>query len=434
MIRHRVRPISGNVVSIPFLRMRKPHIAIRFRFSCALRRLTARLRKTVRRLTAVLLALALSVTLTGCWGKQELPDLFIITGVALDTAKEPDQITVSLQAAKAQASSPGGGSSGGKSSEKSSILFSSTQSTMAEAIDDINRSASRQVFIHHNQVILFGIDLAREGVYNHIDMFLRDEESRMEVPIMVMEGLASDALSIEMEQDKISGLYLSSVLNDLNSISEEYVARLLDFSSRLLDGTTSPVATLLAAVKKGDKTTLQITGMAVFKGGIYAGKLSNQETLGYIWAMDKVTNSSVSAQSDQGKAAFAISTLSCKPVITLKADGGVKVSLKVNATLKLDEMEGFLGVDSRDLLVYLSNLAGDAIEEQILSTFEIARAMGTDIYGYGAAIHRKYPQEWKSMKDNWEAYFKGIEFSVSIKTSMPDVGKVVQSLEMEEKK
>ncbi len=391
-------------------------------------------RRLLKRAAALLTAAALALTATGCWGKHELTELFFVTGIALDTSDAPGEFDYSLQVSKTQAASSGKSSGGSGSSEKATLLLTATEKTMSEAINTINRDASRKVFIHHNQIILFGEDLAREGLDNHIDLFMRDQESRMEVPVAVVEGKAADILAAEMDQDKVTGAYLARTFNSRASISPNYKVTILDFASRILDTCVSPVAPLLKLTKNGDQDQIEITGMAVFKNSKMIGSLDNEAVYGYVWAMGGIENGRMAAESDQGRAVFQIETLDSAWNVEPKNDGGVKATVTINANILLDEMIGFTEIPQNELVEYLKNLATSRIKNRITETFETVRAMDADIYGIGLMLHQHHKAAWHAIADDWDAQFQNVEFEVRVNVQLPSTGKVIQSVEMGEKK
>ncbi|HWQ74208.1 MAG TPA: Ger(x)C family spore germination protein [Syntrophomonas sp.] len=386
-------------------------------------------KQRIRLTVAAVLLPALMLLLSGCWDNHELDTLFIVTGVALDKADDPEQLDIALQIGKTRSNTSDSGEP--NSQEDSTILLKTTGNTMLEGLMKFNRDSSRTLLLQHNQVLLLGSALAEQGVKDHIDLFLRDQEARMEVLVMVAEGRAEEVLSARLEQEKISGIYLARVMQDLYAVSPYYKIRMLDFVSRLRDGTSSPVAPVAVLTGKGDKQEIWIDGLAVFKGDKLIGRLSNDEALGYVWTMGDVAQCGVVAQSKYGRAVFRIVKLDAKRDITLRPDGSVLVTLSVDATLGIGELRGFDGISPKALMPYLVELAQDQIREQIMDTFQTAQALNADIYGFGTSVHRAYPGEWKAMKGRWGKLFPEIGLDVQCKVHLPATGQIVKSLEME---
>lgn len=385
--------------------------------------------KKRRRWIAVLLTVsACLLTFIGCWDNHELNTLFIVTGVGLDQEQDSDQIRISLEIGKAKAEQEESGKS-----PNPSIVFRTVSPTMMEGLSTLDRDSSRNMLLQHNQVLLFGEDLAKKGIEEDIDWFVRDQESRMEVLVMVAAGKAEDVLSASLVQESISGIYLSRMVQDLNRISPYYKVRMIDFVSRLREETSAPVAPMVSLVDTGEeKKNIKLEGFAVFKHGKMIGRLNEKEMQSYVWSMGRTERCNVVSDTPEGSAVFHVKYLNVNTKVALSGEDRVKVSMEAEATLNVGQLRGFEGVSQQDFLPVLTKAAEEQIQRQIERTFQKAQEMNADIYGIGTDISRKHPKQWKEMKDRWDEIFPRIQLEVKTKVSIPGTGQIVQSLKMEE--
>lgn len=390
-------------------------------------------KKLIRIAAVALLFPSILMILSGCWDKDELDSLFIVTAISVDKSESSDLLDITLQIGKTEPSKGGGGEKS-DSQDKSSILIKDSGKTVTEGIMKLNKSSSRSLFFQHNQAILLGSSLAEDGIKDKMDMFFRNNQNRMEVPILVAGERADKVLSIKMEQEKSPGIYLSRVMQDLNDISPYYMIRTIDFLSRLREETSAAAVPVVVVVSEGEKETLMIDGMAIFKNGRMIGKISSEETMGFLFAMGDVKLATIVAQSDKGHAVFNTVKMKTKKNVTLRQDGGVKVTLSVNATLGISELNGFKGFIPLELVPYLVDMVQEQIKNQITNTFDKTKALSADIFEIGSTIYRTHPKEWKNMKSDWDKLFSDIELEVEVLVKLPNTGKILQSLEMEEGK
>jgi spore germination protein KC len=383
----------------------------------------------IRRITAAVMLSVLTMVLSGCWDNHELDTLFIVTGIALDKADNPEQLDIALQIGKTKSNVSDSGES--NSQQDFTIQLKTTAYTMMEGLMEFNRDSSRTLLLQHNQVLLLGSALAEQGIKDRIDLFIRDHEARMEVLVMIADRRADEVLSAKLDQEKISGMFLAREMQDLYAVSPYYKIRMLDFVSRLRDGTTSPVAPIVAVKEKDNKQEIKFNGFAVFKDGKMTGRLNNDKVLGYVWAMGNVKQCDVVVDSDLGRAVFQIIKLDSTRSVTLRPDGGVRVTLSVDATLNIGELRGFNGKPFKDLMPYLIDLAQSEIQRKITDTYETAQTLNADIYEIGTSVHREYPKEWKKLKNRWNELFPDTELDVQVKVHIPTTGQIVKSLEME---
>lgn len=390
-------------------------------------------RKTNKKKTGVaviLLAAILAVLPAGCWDSEEIDTLFIVTGIALDLSDNPEEMNITVQVGKVQQESSG--SQGTNMEKNSSLLLKTAGDTVMDGLAEINRDSSHKLLMHHNQAILFGTALTEEGIKPHIDLFMRDQQARLEVALAMVEGEAGKALSAKLMQEPISGIFLAGMFKDLAKVSVQYRVRLIDFASKLLEETTAPVMPIVAVTGEEGKQEIKLTGMGVFKGDRLIGRLDNKEAMGYIWAMGHVEKCDVEAKSDEGRAVFHIPRMDCKRKIKLLPDGGVRVELSLHAMVGIGEINGFEKMKPKELISHLSDLAQKEIQKRITDTFEAAKELKADIYGFGTSIYQRHPKQWKDMKDRWEEIFPAIDLAVSVQVKMLGTGQIVQSLEMEE--
>ncbi|MEA4919403.1 MAG: Ger(x)C family spore germination protein [Clostridiaceae bacterium] len=383
------------------------------------------------RSVAVLLVVMLCVSMTGCWDNKELDTLFIVTCISLDLASDMQQLDIGLQIGKARSNSSASGGKG--SSEDATILLKTTNDTVMQGIMDVNRDSSRVLLLQHNQALLIGSELAEQGIEDRIDMFIRDEEARMEVLVLIVDGKAEDILSAKFEQNEISGMYISRFMRDQYNRSINYRSRMLDLVSKFRDGKTSPAIPIIQLSEEDGKSEMKITGMGMFKDGKMVGKLDDEQSKGYVWAMGDVKDIGVIVEDKNGTAILHIDGLETKREVRVEDNGGVHIGLSVDANMTIGELRGFDGMDAEEMIKHLEQLAQMQIKKQIMETYQVTRESSCDIFSFGMSVYRSHPKEWKEMKDKWDDIYKEIDLNVEVKAHVPITGQIVKSLEMEDK-
>ncbi|NLG25123.1 MAG: Ger(x)C family spore germination protein [Clostridiales bacterium] len=388
--------------------------------------------RTALRILAAGLALAMTLSASGCWDSREVNSLFIVTGMAIDVGEQPGQARFTAQIARIAPSANAGGGSGGSGGGSPVILLGTDADTALNALANFDRMTSRTPYLHHNQVVAFGADLAERGIEPYIDFMLRDHESREELPLIITEGKAADVLSAEMDQDRVSGTFLARLLADMGEISKYYNVRVFDFASLLLDGFSSAVVPIVQLVDQGGKANIEMSGMAVFKGGKMVGRLSLAEAQGFIWAMGEVNKCIVSVTTEKGVANMYILDISTRRTMEVSPDGTVAAHLRVTANLVLGEALGFEGMCIEELLPYLTEQTQRMLCSRIIDCVYRARAMDADIYRFSETLHRQHPQVWHSMSARWNQAFREVVVRVEAQANIRETGQIVQSLEMED--
>ena len=112
--------------------------------------------KTGLRPAAAAAATALLLLISsGCYDIVELDTISIVTGVGIDRDEKPGLIRLTVQVGKAETFG-GGGETGKEISEKAYLVLDATDRSIVGALDSLRQDNSRTLFLHHNQLIIFG--------------------------------------------------------------------------------------------------------------------------------------------------------------------------------------------------------------------------------------------------------------------------------------
>jgi len=83
--------------------------------------------------------------------------------------------------------------------------------TIFAATRSLSDTSPRRLFYSHNQVLVFSEELARKGIQDYIDVFIRDVEARTTEWMVVTPGKASDFLSVKHPSAEGTGIKFKSV-------------------------------------------------------------------------------------------------------------------------------------------------------------------------------------------------------------------------------
>lgn len=387
---------------------------------------------------AFILCLALTLTvLSGCWDSQELDTIFIVTGLGLDTAPAAGEVTVSAQIATVAGGGSGSASGGqdqGKQGGGSSIIMEATGDSVLASLERIRHKSARMLFLHHNQIIVFGRTLSQSGIQEHMDVFLRDEETRLETLVLVADGTAQEVLDASPNQDANSSMAATRLVAQHREISDVMSVNLLKLISKLISKTGAPAIPIVEVVKQGDKAELELSRMAVFKRDRMVGELKWEETLGYIWAMGNVHSGLLELPMAQGMAVMNIVDGKSEVTPALSPEGVPSLGLRLEVLLDLEEANGFGEVTMKELEPLLLEEAAKVIRRQTLACYQVTQQLDADIYGFWEYFHRTFPRQWKELEPRWDELYPRMPMEISIKAVLVGTGKTALTLDMEENK
>ncbi len=388
----------------------------------------------MKKLICVLFLLTVMLSTTSCWDSRELDTLFIVTGIGLDVSEKENEIAVDVQilnVSDGQSGSSGTQEKDGGGNDSAIVLTSSGKSALA-AISSLRHESSRILFLHHNKLIVIGKDMAKQGIQDKIDMFLRDEETRLEALVMIADGKAKEVLNAKLNQDKISSFAVERIMQQYNKTSTYLDITLLKLVSALLSKTSAPLIPMIEVKKDGDIDRLNISKMAVLKNDKMVGELDWDEITGYLWTKGDINDGILELSIPEGTAAMNILSAdnSLEPI--LQSDGRIGIRLNINSTLSIEELNGFASMDLKEVIDRLTDEAIHAIEKRVYTTFDKSKQLNTDFYGFSRLFQIKYPKVWTSLEQQWDSYYPTMQLVLSVHVTINSTGETTKSLDMEE--
>ena len=363
----------------------------------------------------LIICLILIVGTTGCWNRRELNSLAIAMGVGIDKLGGEDvknklRLTVQIvKTSEIKISEKGG------TSAEAYWNATETGESMFEVIRGFTHQSSRKIYWPHNKVIIFGRSLAEAGIREHIDFFIRDQETRLGVWILVADDQASDIFDIKPGLERIPAIGLANVLNAQKASSETTAIKLYDFAARLMSKTTAPIAAFVKISGQGSEKSLFVTGTAVFKQDKLVGELNKTETRGLLWVIDKVKSGIIDVESPVSKGKVSLEIIRAKSKITPEIIED-KVHIKVDIT-----EDGNIGsqscvddLETPKIIEELERIKNAAIESEVRAALSKAQKLNADIFGFGDVVHQKFPKEWKELESRWDEIFPDLEVEVTV--------------------
>lgn len=402
----------------------------------------------LRRAAAGLLLTMALMTTAGCWNRREIESIGFVLAAGIDEAPEQGKIQVTVQIAKPFAIG-GGEAVRGAADEKPFWTVSSTGYTVFEAVRNLLSQSPRRPFWAHNRFILIGEGLARKGIRDALDLFCRDGESRLRVWMVVVKGAkASDLLQAEFELERMPseggmGL-LQGARQGLSTIGE---GMLNDFLQRLEGEGIDPIATRAEIVPRPQEFDIRgelkretiggsarLTGAAVFKDDRLVGWLNKPETRGFNWVMGKVRSGIIVIENPREEGKFiGLEILGArggfKPEVR---NGKVTVAVKIEADANVGDVQGFIDLlRMPEAWSSMERRMATVIENEVLAAVAKAQELGSDIFGFGAELNRRYPKKWADeFRDRWDEEFRKIDVKVEVKAKVRRTGLTVKSSEI----
>jgi spore germination protein KC len=385
-----------------------------------------------KKIVVVISIILISITMAGCWDIKYLDELAIVIAMGMDEGKG-QEIEVTIQivnpAQVSRGASKGGGGGGGKGI---STTYSETGKSVSEAIQKISNKSARRLYFSHNQVLVIGEDLANQGIGRLFDFIERDPEVRTDFYCVIAKGAkASDVLHIATPVEKIPGLNIRESINNVQKHSgTSYGVRIRDIIESI-DSQKKEIAAgsieIVGDKKEGESsqnaeqinpsTTLNLSGMAVFKDAVLIDFFTPQESKGLAWIHNKIKNTfiNIPCKKEGIMTIEVIHTSTTKKVKFQKGQPSIVIHTEQEANI--GEMNCTdMDLSNQRIYEQLEKETEDQIKQEILGTVKRAQKLKTDIFGFSDAVYKANPSYWKKNSKNWDAVFAEIPVQIEVKT------------------
>lgn len=396
----------------------------------------------VRRIVHLIGIIFISLLLTGCWDKREINDLAIATAISID--KKDDEYHVAAQVVLPTELSMKGGMG-----SSPVTLYEASGKSVNEAIRKLTQVSPRIIYLGHLRVVVISEELAKEGIATTVDFLSRGWELRSDFYMIVSKGRdAKEILNVQTSLEQIPSNELYNILHTSEANYSSTVAvNFFELKTNLERDGKEGVLTgveILGDPKKGSSkqnvemiipdAKIKFKELAVFKKDKLVGWLDEQESRGFNEATNQV-KSTIGLVSCPDGGEVSIHTKKYNSKIKSKTmSNNPEIEIKVNIVANLGEVSCDIDLTKEKTIEMLQKEYEKVVKNDIQETIKVVQQKyQSDIFGFGAAIYKSNPQQWKKVKDNWDEIFAELPVSVEVKVQISHFGSVLNPIVKKEK-
>ncbi|KOS63716.1 Ger(x)C family spore germination protein [Lysinibacillus agricola] len=387
---------------------------------------------------AICLLMILTLLLSGCWSKRELNELAIVVGLGIDKVDNEFEITV-------QVVDPSEISSKQPSSGRSPVItYQSKGATVFEAIRKMTTVTARKLYFSHLQIVVLGDELAKEGISEPLDLISRDHEFRNDFDVIVAhDATAEEVLNVLTPIEKVPA---NKMLNSLKTSEKTWGTtqsiKIDELINTLNNKETSIVMSAIEIL--GDKNVgmeqmnvkrskspvqLKYTGLAVFKEDKLIGLLTEDESRSLGFIKDKIESTIEILACPKGGTLSTEITHSKTKIKGEFKNGAPKINVVIDVNQNVGEVECNIDLTKEKSIKYVNKKTEELIKKRIEETIKtVQQNYRVDVFGFGAALHRKNPKEWKKIKKEWLTIFQELPVKVEVHVNTQGLGTMENSL------
>lgn len=395
-----------------------------------------------KKVILLFMTLFLCVSFAGCMpehSKRELNSIAIVMGLGLDRMTKENEIPfedgdlhVTAQVVRTGSLSGGGSKSSGGASNAADAMYWNLEMVGEDIFPMLRGSvkqSNRNLYISHSQVIVFGEELAREGLDSFMDYFFREREMRYNVLLAVSERPAKEILRISPSLETLPAQEIAKLLKIQAKSAEAPTVPLFDFAVDMKSARKAAVIPLIDAKPSGEEEeTVYVDGCAVFDRWKMVGKLNASQTRGYLWTAGDIQSTVLTVPVDETR--FSLTVTGKKGAMKVRVHPeagyeGIHVSFQVSADAVVGHIDGFYDLHQKDGLEKIQRECASFIAGEICDAIDQSRKLGSDIFGVSEYLSRYEPDLWEKIQGEWEAYFSGITYEVRVNANVRRTGSLV---------
>jgi len=380
----------------------------------------------------VLSALAAVLLLAGCWDRKELNDISVVTGMAVDKGRE-GRYRLSIEAVNVASLNP---KRGGDLAP--SVIYSLEGPTLEETFHRMNEGISRVPILSHMRVLVISEELARERPLNFIDFLQRNREIRNDFSILIAKGgNAKEVLTMSYPLQKVATSKLNKQLRTLksewggspdvrlDSLIEAYEAP----GRQPVVGYVSIAGTKPERqednIRRMTPALVRTEGMAVFRDLKMVGVLNQEDVRNFLWTQNKIDRTSLTVPLKSG-AYMGVRIIHSRSGIKTRMNGS-KPLLEVTVRLEgvIEALQTGVGLEDLARYEQLEQTVSRMLEKKIrLTVVKAQKEFRADIFGFGDALYRRYPSQFRRYREDWDDAFARGDVVVRVRTVLARTGTI----------
>lgn len=372
---------------------------------------------------SILLILIFTVNLTGCWNYREIESMSIVAGVAIDKSQTSKQYEMTAEIIDIES---------GKDSKSVPRYITLTGDSIFDIARNMIAISDRKLYWSHAKCIIVSTTLAREGLGDIIDWFIRDAETRSDMYLLVStEKTAKEVITASPTSGKIMSLELANQLRNQKLASRAPILDLWDFADSLIQPGKSAIVPRVFLNRQSGIPTPSIDGIGVFKKDALIGIIEGSETKYLLFALNKIKGGLLLIYTENQKPLtleIFQSKTKIKPVLK---GNSLDINITTETVVALAEDQPLLQFFKEEQRKEIERNASLVLQNSIYNSIKkVQEEYGSDIFGFGAKVQEDMPKTWKRLSSSWSDKFKDVPVSVTSKIKIKNSATTSKPLEI----
>ncbi len=370
--------------------------------------------------------------ITGCFNYRELNELAITSAVGID--KTEDGYKTTIQIINTQKN---GADTNSSMEQPKFVTYTSEDKNLQESLRRVILESSRRIYADHIQVLVIGEDLARDGIYDILDLFFRNSELRKQFQVVIArDTTAEDILKVVTPLETLNSKHIDEGLSVDNKYLgvgevvdfEQLVASYLDSNKEIV----LPSVTLKEKDEEGDnientestepaENVIEST-MGVFKDDKLLGFLTEKESIALSFVRGEINNTVLSYECRDNK--YVVSEImNTKTDVSVESEP-LKAKIKITGSLNINEVTCDLDLEDLKVVDEIESNLENELKNNINDTINTIRdEYNTDVFGFRDILYKSNPKYYREIADDWyDSVFKNMDIEIDVNFDFVEKG------------
>lgn len=386
----------------------------------------------MKKLLLVLTILA-NMLLGGCLS-EEINDIGIAVSVGIDKSEDGYLVTYQVMNPKAiSAKAP---------NEAPIVLYTESGKDLFQIIRKITEQSPRKMYHSHMRTVIFGEEVAKEGIKDMLDFFVREHEYRTDFYFLVAKGTtAHNILKVITPLETVSQMEVYHAIEKSQKVwAPTKPIKIFELVNKIISDGDNPVMTGVEILDPNDKsdsndnlklsdgTKLRVTSLGVFKKDKLKGWLTEDESRAYNYIIGNVKSTAGYIEYEQNHISFEVIKAETKRKVYM-LNGKPAINVEISLTHDINASKADLDFTDEDVIKKVNDTAEEKLTMLCNNVVKrVKEDFGSDIFGFGEDIHRAYPKLWKDIKGDWNNEFTKLPVNFTVKIKLNNLGEGTKSI------
>ncbi|MFD1424857.1 Ger(x)C family spore germination protein [Laceyella tengchongensis] len=367
----------------------------------------------MKRIMLLLVSVSL-LFLPGCWDRSSLRDARLIYGVGFDQAPHGKvKATIVIRNMPSE-----------DRKTPSNEIHSVIGNTARETRDLLDSNISEKLETYKVRALLFGKEIAKKGIFPHLDVFYRDPRASLNSRIAIVDGEASQVFYLRRVGETLIAEHVDELLESEEDAGVLPRTNVQSICPLIMEPGQDFLLPLLRKTGNGEVTAV---GTALFHGDKWTGELNRRESVLYLMLINEIKKKAqltIKIHPQHGENPLSYITIDMlkprlKREVKTSPSGGIDVFYSGTIYAKVAEFPEDRLADS-GRLEQLNRELSRAMSLEVKRVLDKIQRANCDALSIGRHLAAFYPEFWK--KQDWEKDYAKVRFHPQLKVKILETG------------